>query len=233
VTPPHSRPPLRLLLAIPLAVVSGVLYFSGFAGFDQWYLMPFALVPLLAAVDGASVRRAALLGWLMGTVTNLGGYYWVVGMLETFSGFALPLCVLFTVLLCAYQGGTFAVFALGLALMQRRGWDPFFSGAALLVVVERFYPLLFPSFMGNALYVHPVAVQTADLGGVTLVSFLVAASNFAFFHLVRLLRHGRRAARLVPVLVTGRPPSSTARCACRWWTRPCTPPRRPPWASSR
>jgi apolipoprotein N-acyltransferase len=184
-------------------VISGVLYFTGFAGFDQWYLMAFSLVPLLVAVDGMSPRRAFLLGWLMGTVTNLGGYYWVVGMLERFSGFPLPLCILFTVLLCAYQGGTFAVFTLGVALIRRRGWDPFVSGAAVLVAVERLYPLLFPSFMANGLYVQPVLVQTAELFGVTFVTFLVAMLNFSLFHLWRLVRQGRIALRPTPLVATG------------------------------
>ncbi len=196
-----AQSPLRLAYSIPLAALSGCLYFTGFAGFDQWYLMFFSLVPLLASIEAASPVRSMLLGWLMGTVTNLGGYYWVVGMLDRFSGFPMPLCILFTVLLCAYQGGTFAVFALGVSLLRKRGWDPFFSGAAVLVLMERLYPLLFPSFMGNAMYVHPVLVQTADIGGVSMISFLLASANFALAGIVRLSRFGRQAWRPVHVIV--------------------------------
>lgn len=183
-------------------MVSGVLYFSGFAGFDQWYLQIFSLVPLLVAIEGVRPGRAFLIGWLMGTVTNLGGYYWIAGMLSRFSGFPLPLCILFTMLLCAYQGGTFGVFALGVSLIRRRGFEPFFSGAAVLVAVERLYPLLFPSFMANSLYVQPVLVQTAEIGGVTLVSFLLASLNFGLFHLYRLIRYGRSELRPVQLILT-------------------------------
>lgn len=183
-------------------MLSGVVYFTGFAGFDQWYLMLFSLVPLLIATDGAPPGRAFLVGWLMGLVTHLGGYYWIVGMLKTFSGFPMPLCILFTVLLCAYQGATFGVFTLGVSLIRRRGWDPLFSGAAVLVGVERLYPVIFPSFMGNALYVQPVLVQTAEIAGVTFVSFLLASLNFALFRAYRVVRYGRSELRPVALIVT-------------------------------
>ncbi len=199
VTP--ASDPIRLRWAVPLSVASGVLYFTGFAGFDRYYLMIFALVPLLVATDRSGPLRSLLLGWLMGTVTNLGGYYWVVGMLSRFSGFPLPLCILFTVLLCAYQGLTFGAFSLLLALLRRRGIEPFFTGAAALVVVERFFPLLFPSYMGNALYVHPLLIQTADIGGPSFVSFVLVSINMAIHCLLGVVLRGRQHLRVVHVSV--------------------------------
>ena len=39
-----------------------------------------------------------------GTVTKLGGYYWIAGTLERFSGFPFAACIAISVLLCAYEG---------------------------------------------------------------------------------------------------------------------------------
>lgn len=51
------------------------------------------------------------LGWITGTVLGAGGFYWIVGMLKTFSGFPTALCIVFASLLWAGQGLQFAAFA--------------------------------------------------------------------------------------------------------------------------
>src|SRR5687767_9546596 len=84
--------------AAGLAALSGALYFLGFAGFEVWPLALVSLVPLLIALRGRSGWRAMRLGWLMGFVTNAGGFYWIVPMLRTFSGFPTAVCALFSTL---------------------------------------------------------------------------------------------------------------------------------------
>src|SRR2546423_7080232 len=77
------------------AILSGCLYFVSFAGFDQWYLTFVALVPLWLSIQGQPPKRAAWLAFLSGLAMNLGGFYWLVEMLRTFSGFPTPLCIFF------------------------------------------------------------------------------------------------------------------------------------------
>ncbi len=83
---------MKILPTLLLAVLSGVLYFVGFIGFDQWYLEWVALVPLLIVLDGIRTgRQAFFISWLMGWVTHLGGYYFVVYLLEEFAALSTPL----------------------------------------------------------------------------------------------------------------------------------------------
>ena len=49
--------------------------------------------------------RAALFGWVSGITMNVAGFFWLGGMLKTFSGFPLPICLVLLLLVCAYQGG--------------------------------------------------------------------------------------------------------------------------------
>ncbi len=93
-----SDPLIRGRLADLGAIISGCLYFAAFAGFDQWYLTFFALVPLILSLQGQTTKKSVWLGFLAGLAMNLGGFYWLTTMLQTFSGFPTPLCILFVVI---------------------------------------------------------------------------------------------------------------------------------------
>jgi apolipoprotein N-acyltransferase len=178
---PHAtvRAVLRERNALLLAALSGVLYFLGFASFE---ILPFAFVslaPLLVALRGREGWKALRLGWLTGTVLGAGGFYWIVGMLKTFSGFPTALCILFALVLWAAQGLQYGVFAWLLARLDRRGVPRMVSAPLMLAAVELTFPLLFPWYTANSLHNHPLLIQTADLGGVILVSWALALGHTA------------------------------------------------------
>ena len=164
-----------------LAVLSGVLYFVGFIGFDQWYLEWIALVPLILALDSiGTARRAFFVSWLMGLVTHLGGYYWVVHLLVTFGQLPLPVAVLGYVLLCAVQGGSFALFGwLAWALRRKTGMAFGWCVPIALIATEFIYPLIFQSYTANSQAWVPLLIQVVDLGGVLLLSGVIALVNGA------------------------------------------------------
>jgi apolipoprotein N-acyltransferase len=172
-----------------LATLSGVLYFTGFAGFDQFYLSWFAFVPLLLAIEGLTPKQSFAVGAWMGLVTNLGGYYWLVGFMEDFSGFPLPLGILFNVILCSYQGLVFA----GFAWIVARGREklPLLALVPLANVFMEFaYPLLFPSFTANSQHRVPVVLQIADLFGPLAISAVIVVCNTALYLAVKARRAG-------------------------------------------
>ncbi|MFN7132732.1 MAG: hypothetical protein ACK4N5_11670, partial [Myxococcales bacterium] len=158
----------RPLVPFALAVLSGVLYFVGFVGFDQWYLSWFCLVPLLVALRSAATwKRALLLSWVMGFTTHLGGYYWVVHLLQEFAHAPLPAAVAGYLLLCLVQGGSLATFGLLTWGLSKRGRVSLpLAAPVAMFAVEFAYPLLFPSYLGNSQIHFPLATQVADLGGV-------------------------------------------------------------------
>lgn len=176
-----------------LAALSGALYFVSFPGFDVWPLCFVCLVPLhLALARCATGKRAFRLGLLMGFVTNWGGYYWIVGMLETFSGFPLPLCILFASILCLYQAGLFAAYAVLFRAGTRAGLSALVVAPAALVLVEFAYPLLFPSYTANCLTPAVVLLQGADLLGPLGLGAVVALVNASLSEAERLRPDGAR-----------------------------------------
>ena len=195
-------------LALPTA--SGVLYFLSWVGFGVWPLAFVCFVPLLFSLRDATPRQALRRGWWMGFVTHLGGYAWVVHMLQAFAYFPLPLALLGYLLLCAAQGLLFGVLSVVLVEAARRCR---FRLVALLPIalcaVEWAYPLLFQSYTGVALAPLSPLVQVADLGGVILLSALQAVVNGALADVV-LLRARGGGFRASPA----RPLAVSALCLC-------------------
>jgi len=179
---PTGALPARV--AYPLAFLSGFLYFLGFPGIDIWPLSFVALVPLIVAMRGQTPRRAAGLGWLAGFTMTMTGFYWLLEMLQVFSGFPVVLCVLFMAILCAYQGGRIALAGWLYGRAEARGWPAAPVFALAFAVSELVYPLLFPWYYGASVHNAPVMMQVADLGGPILVGLVLVAPNLALAQVI-------------------------------------------------
>lgn len=172
-------------LALLLAALSGALYFLGFVGFGYFPLTWICFVPVLLAIREVSPKRALLIGAVFGAVTNGGGYYWVVHLLQEFANLALPLAVLGYALLCIYQG-----FLLALVIWFVRrvkvdfGIPPVASLTIGFVALELVYPLLFPSFIGNSQYKFTHITQIVDLVGMPGLTALIALVNGALYEVI-------------------------------------------------
>lgn len=187
---PNSRawlPPKRAYL---LAFVCGLLYFLAFPGPDLWPLSSVALVPLILALEGQTPRRAAFAGWIAGFTMTMVGFYWLLEMLETFSGFPLPLCVLFMAILCGYQAGRIALLGYLFARIDANGWGRRAAFLLAFAASEQAFPLLFPWYYAATVHQVPVLGQLAELGGPLLVALPLVALNLAIAELV-LVRRGR------------------------------------------
>lgn len=184
---------MRPALAYGLATLSGVLYFLAFAGFDLWPLAFVAFLPILHVLerDALPTRHAIGVGLWFGFVTNWGGYYWLVEMLTSFSGFPWLACVLFASVVCLYQGGQLAAFFLIARTVKRNGHPWLWLTPAIYAATERAYPLLFPSYYANCFHDLPWMIQVADLGGPTLLSALAVLWNIAAFDTLRAMRRAR------------------------------------------
>ncbi|MEJ7730901.1 MAG: apolipoprotein N-acyltransferase [Polyangiaceae bacterium] len=186
---------LRPRIAYPLAVLTGLLYFVSFPGVDVWPLAFVSLAPLLIAMRGQPVRRAAGLGWAAGFTMTMTGFYWLMEMLRVFSGFPTPVCFLFMCILCAFQGGRIGLCGWLYGRAATRGWpaEAVFLGA--FATSELLYPLLFPWYFGATMHLAPALTQVADLGGPILVGLMVATTSVAVAELVQSRREKRRLRR--------------------------------------
>ncbi|HWZ90568.1 MAG TPA: apolipoprotein N-acyltransferase, partial [Polyangiaceae bacterium] len=161
------------------AVFCGLLYFLAFPGVEIWPLSFVALVPLIIALRGQTPRRAFGLGWAAGFTMTMCGFYWLLDMLKTFSGFPTPLCVLFMAILCGYQAGRIGLAGWLAARAERRGWPPGLAFSLAFAASELVYPLLFPWYYGATVHQVPALAQVAELGGPIAVALTLVAANLA------------------------------------------------------
>ena len=177
---------------------SGILYFLAFPGVDLWPLAFVALAPLIVALRGQTPRRAAWLGWLAGFTMTMIGFYWLLEMLETFSGFR-------TAAVRPLHGDPLrlpgrAHRAARLSLRARRARGLARSGSRSRSASSRAswrFPLLFPWFYAATVHQVPALVQLAEIGGPILVALPLVAVNLAVAELV-VARRERRAVRRAP-----------------------------------
>lgn len=166
-----------------------------------------ALVPLLLALDGATGRRAFLLGWLHGIVAWGVGLSWIVETLTTYGQLDGWLAGLALLLLAAYLGLYHALFAwLGAPLWRSRLRFAWLGLPALWVLLELARGFLVTGFPWN-LAAHawvdlPGALPLSAWIGVWGVSFVVLFANVALATAVARRKWELAAlALLVPALV--------------------------------
>lgn len=165
---------------VALAGAGGLLLALAFPNTSLVPLLVPALIALLAALDGAPTRHAALAGGAFGFVFWLGTIPWIGFTVHTFGGVSWPLAVLAVGLSALILTPPFAALgalvglarpstAAGLALVFPAAW----------VVQEGIRVYLFGGFPW-ALLCYPLAgmpelIQTASIGSALLTSGLVAA----------------------------------------------------------
>ncbi len=186
--------PLPGLWAALLAVLCGVLYFLAFPGIDYWPLGFVALVPLRLALLGQTPKRAFWLGWLSGLTMITLGFYWMVEMMEQFSGFSAPICFLLLTIVNAFQAGRMGLFA-WLFVRAEKHFPAGVIWLCALAASELVFPVLFFWSFGAVLHSLPVFTQVAELGGVFAVALVVASANFGLAEL-GVARLERRATNL-------------------------------------
>jgi apolipoprotein N-acyltransferase len=181
-----------LLKTAALPTLSGGLYFLSWIGFGIWPLAFVCFLPLLWSLRDATLRQALGRGAWMGFVAHLGGYTWVVHLLQVFAFVSRPVAFLGYLLLCAAQGFLFGVFALALRWAWTiAGWPLAALLPLVLCATEYTYPLLFQSYTGVALMPLLATVQIADLGGALLLTALQALVNGAVADALFALTSGR------------------------------------------
>ena len=190
-----SRYTLKTALPWIAALTGGLLVFLGYAGFDQFYLEWFCLIPVLWAIRDQKPGRAFFIGWLAGIVMNIGGFYWAIGMFQQFAGVAWPLAALGLLLLAAANGIVFAAWSWATRMITRdTGWSVVWVSPVVWTALEKFWPEIFPNYLGASQYKLSLVTQIADLTGILGVTFIVVYINSTLFAALKLWSEMRKIA---------------------------------------
>lgn len=195
-----------MLVRSGLAALSGLLAFAAFPGVGAWPIAFVAWVPLLLALAGVTVRRAAWLGLVAGFFAALPGLRFLYPTLRAQSGFGPLACVGIVLLVALYH----ALRGLVIGVVARAGSrgstaPPALSFAAGLAASEIAVPSLFPWYFGASVHDVPLLLQPAELLGPVAVSVVLALSSVAVAETIAAIREGRRTRAGVMILTLGIP----------------------------
>lgn len=187
----------RLSMLALGAVASGAFVVLLFPPWNAVWLAPLALLPALALLARTrTVIGGALMGSLFGLGYVLGYGEWVYASVHEGFGLRHMLSALVLVAAAALAAWPFAVFGAG-AVALRRGRLPRALAPAIAWVAAEWCRVQSPEplpwlRLGDALHDQPILLQPAELGGVALLSFLLALVNGLLFEAIR---RGRAEAR--------------------------------------
>jgi apolipoprotein N-acyltransferase len=134
-------------------------------------------------------------------------------MFQQFADAPWPLAVLGWLLLSAANGLVFAIWAWATRLLCRdTGWSAVWVSPVVWTAAEKFWPQLFPNYLGASQFKLSLVAQIADLTGILGVTFLVVYANSTIYSVIRRIHSRHRnpwqpaivfAAVIVAVLVYG------------------------------
>lgn len=170
-----------------LAALSGglfaVTFFSKWLGVFGWI----CFVPLLYVLKDKTPRECFRLGVITGFFTNTISLYWLVGTLNRFGGFPLPVSAVLIGIFCLYSALQFGIFTYLISRFRLKSEVSVKNAAlvsAIWVSAEYFFPVLFPYGIGNSQAFYLPVIQVADILGVKLLSFLIVFINVSIVYLL-------------------------------------------------
>lgn len=203
--PVETRLHLGWHLRIAFSFIAGAFIFLSFATYNVWSLAYFGLVPLLVVIHDRRPRGAFGWGFLMGFVTNFGGFYWITGLLMDFGHLAWPIALFGCVLCCAYQGLVFGFWAWFIRAVGelRPKWPVWSYAIPGMLALELVFPMIFPWYLGNSQYIFYPAIQIADIFGVLGVTLELLLVNLALYEIVAYIFITPKEERRSPAIFVG------------------------------
>ncbi|WP_235039948.1 apolipoprotein N-acyltransferase [Vreelandella profundi] len=171
--------PPAFLLQLLAALVAGGFTTLTASPFELWWLGPVAIALLYVGLHTLTPAQAALKGWLYGVALFASGTSWVYVSIHDYGYTGVPLAVfltaLFVTVLALFFAGTFWLYrrftSARLAFIS-------FAGAWVLGEILRTYLFTgFPWLLLGSGYVDSPLASWAPVGGVYLLSLLVALSG--------------------------------------------------------
>lgn len=170
-----------------LALLFGGLLSIALLDHSQYLVAWIAFVPLLLAIENATLARTYTIGLLGGLCLSITGSYWVMDFISIAKGFEFGS----SLLLALVSWGYFAhLIALPLVLFQ---WLKKHSGIHVFLlfplIVTSFmaaFPMLFPVHLGDSQINFTSALQGTEFFGVYGLDAIIALANIVIFRFVQL-----------------------------------------------
>ena len=187
------RTNLALLLDRPglLAITSGVLIALSFPSTGLSFLAWIALIPLLIALEGASLRTAFRIGFTCGISAYAIILYWINILIIQYGQLPWAVSILLYLLLVSWLGLFYGLSTLVARAGEQVGIKSAFSLPVAWVAGDFLRSFLLTgspwAMLGHSQYRTLPLIQIADITGVFGITLLIVLANVALYRVLRAL----------------------------------------------
>lgn len=164
-----------------LAVLSGALLFFSFPKFGSGWMAWIALIPLLYALRGRSLKQSFLLAFCAGLICHIGVMYWIAFVVVNYGYMPLYMGIGALLIMATYLSLYTGLFGMGIAWLTQRDLPVIVAAPVLWVVLEFVKSHILTGFpwenLGYSQYEFLPLIQISDITGVYGVSFLIVWIN--------------------------------------------------------
>ena len=172
-----------------LAMLSGTLIALSFPSIGLSFLAWVALVPLLIALEGVSVRRAFRLGLTCGVVAYTGILYWINIVIVYYGHLpwaaSIPVWSVLILWMALFYGAAAMLACAG----EKVGIKPVFSLPVAWVAGDMIRSVIMTgapwSMLGHSQYRILPLIQIADICGVYGITLLIVLANVILYRVIR------------------------------------------------
>ncbi len=172
-----------------LAVVSGILVALSFPASGLSFLAWTALIPLLIALEGASVRTAFRLGFTCGLCAYAGILYWINIVITDYGHLPWAVSIPLYLILAAWLGLFYGFSTMLARAGEQIGIKTAFSLPVAWVASDLLRSFLMTgapwAMLGHSQYKILPLIQIADICGVFGVTLLIVLANVVLYRAVR------------------------------------------------
>lgn len=171
--------------SLVLSALSGVLFLLAYPSFNYYGLAWVFLIPLLFAVQHASLSRSYISGLITGTIIVTGGMHWQSHMALHFMSWPSPLHYLFPLLYGMAIGQVLGLIMTAWQWVRTR--TQFHDLLTLPVLFTAFwslYPMVFYFRLGGSQSYFLTAIQAIEFTGIYGLDFIIVLFNLLLFKLL-------------------------------------------------
>jgi apolipoprotein N-acyltransferase len=162
-----------------LILLTVALFYLAFPTGGYGYLAWFVLIPVFLALKNQNKRHAFSTGFLAATLGWILSIWWVVPGLSSITSSSPSLIVPLVLLYCCLSALPYALGA-WFHVYLRCGKSVYGAllSALIFTILVNYTPQILPGNLAHALYEQPILIQSADIGGVPLVFFIIHSVSF-------------------------------------------------------
>ncbi|PKL13143.1 MAG: apolipoprotein N-acyltransferase, partial [Spirochaetae bacterium HGW-Spirochaetae-6] len=166
-----------------LVFSSVILYTLAVPPYNMWIFSFIAFIPFFIIQEEVkSLKKLFLYGWVFGFILYAYNFYWLSGTISVFGGLNSYLAFFVFLLFALAFSLKYALFNwLANALQQYYSIIPILSYGSAMILVELFFPELFPNFVGNTQISNFYFIQIIDVIGIKGMSFIVISINYLIY----------------------------------------------------